>query len=210
MLYQPPHFAVGDRGLALELMRRHPFATLVSALAGGEPQVSHLPLMARTEGERLVLCGHLARPNPQWKQWSDGDPVLAIFHGPDAYVSPFWYEAREAVPTWNYAVVHALGNVTLLQDSDAKEAVLKALIGEHDAPYRERWNELDVEWRERMKSGIVAFDIAVSRLDVKFKVSQNRSDADRAAVLNALQGGGARAQELAGWMQRLQPDPAKH
>lgn len=210
MLYQPPHFAVGDRGLALELMRRHPFATLVSALAGAEPQVSHLPLMVRTEGERLLLCGHLARPNPQWKQWSDGDPVLAIFHGPDAYVSPFWYEAREAVPTWNYAVVHALGNVTLLQDSDAKEAVLKALIGEHDAPYRERWNELDIEWRERMKAGIVAFDIAVSRLDVKFKVSQNRSDADRAAVMNALQGGGARAQELAGWMQRLQPDLAQH
>jgi transcriptional regulator len=206
MLYQPPHFAVGDRDLALELMRRHPFATLVSAPAGGEPHVSHLPLMVRTEGERLLLCGHLARPNPQWKQWTDGDPVLAIFHGPDAYVSPFWYEAREAVPTWNYAVVHAAGSVALLQDSDAKEAVLKALIGEHDAPYRERWNELDVEWREKMKGGIVAFELAISRLDVKFKLGQNRSAADRGGVLRAMEQGGSGARELAEWMRRLMPD----
>ena len=142
MLYQPPHFAVGDRDLALELMRRHPLATMLSGAYEDEPHVSHVPLVPRLDGERLVLCGHVARPNPQWKQWHDGDAVLAIFHGPDAYVSPFCYATREAVPTWNYAVVHARGHVTLRHDSDAKEAVLKALIGVHDAPYRERWDEL--------------------------------------------------------------------
>jgi transcriptional regulator len=204
MLYHPAHFAVSERGIALDLMRRHPLATLVSGEAGGEPHVSHAPLVARVDGEQIVLSGHLARPNPHWKKWRDGDALLAIFHGPDAYVSPFFYETREAVPTWNYAVVHALGTITLRHDGDAKETVLKALIDAHDAPYRARWNELDVGWRERMKNGIVAFDLLVTRLDAKFKLSQNRNDADRAGVLAAMQRGDARARELADWMQRIE------
>lgn len=205
MLYQPPHFSVGERDVALELMRRHPLATLVSNSDGDEPVVSHAPLLAHVDGERLVLHGHLAKPNPQWKPWRDGDPILAIFHGPDAYVSPFCYATKEAVPTWNYAVVHAIGAVTLGHDSDAKERVLKALIDAHDVPYRARWDALDVEWREKMKGGIVAFELAVTRLDVKFKVSQNRNEADRAGVLRAMQNGDPRARELAEWMQRLIP-----
>lgn len=205
MLYQPPHFSVGERDIALELMRRHPLATLVSGTEGGEPVVSHAPLLARVDGERLVLHGHLAKPNPQWKPWREGDRILAIFHGPDAYVSPFCYAAKEAVPTWNYAVVHAVGAVALGHGSDAKERVLKALIDAHDVPYRARWDELDVEWREKMKGGIVAFELAVTRLDVKFKVSQNRNEADRAGVLRAMQNGDPRARELAEWMQRLMP-----
>ena len=205
MLYQPPHFSVGERDIALELMRRHSLATLVSSSDGGEPVVSHAPLLAHVDGERLLLHGHLAKPNPQWKRWTDGDAVLAIFHGPDAYVSPFCYSTKEAVPTWNYAVVHAVGAVTLAHDSDAKERVLKALIDAHDAPYRARWDELDVEWREKMKGGIVAFELAVTRLDVKFKVSQNRNETDRAGVLRAMQDGDARARELAEWMLRVMP-----
>ena len=205
MLYQPPHFAVGQRDLALELMRRHPLATIVSAEDGGEPTVSHAPLVPNVRGEDLALHGHLAKPNPQWKQWKDGARVLAIFHGGDAYVSPSCYEVEQAVPTWNYAVVHAACVVTLWHDADAKESVLKALIDAHDVPYRKRWDELDVEWREKMKGGIVAFELAVTRLDVKFKLSQNRSEADRAGVLRAMQSGDAGARELAEWMQRVMP-----
>ena len=205
MLYQPPHFAVGQRDLALELMRRHPLATIVSAADGSEPMVSHAPLVAEVRGEAMVLHGHLAKPNPQWKEWQDGDRVLAVFHGGDAYVSPSCYEVELAVPTWNYAVVHAACAVTLRHDSEAKERVLKALIDAHDVPYRKRWDELDVEWREKMKGGIVAFELAVTRLDVKFKLSQNRSEADRAGVLRAMQGGDAGARELAEWMQRVTP-----
>jgi transcriptional regulator len=205
MLYQPPHFKVEERAVALELMARHPLATLVSAVEGGEPMVSHAPLVAREAGGALVLLGHLARPNPHWKAWRDGDTVLAIFHGPDAYVSPFCYETEQAVPTWNYAVVHAAGTVTVLHASDAKERVLKALIDVHDVPYRARWDEFDPEWREKMKNGIVAFEIGVSRLDAKVKASQNRNAADRAGVLRAMQAGDARAQALGRWMERLAP-----
>jgi transcriptional regulator len=205
MLYQPPHFAVAERNVALELMHRHPLATIVSAGEGNEPTVSHAPLLAMQRGDDLVLLGHLARPNPHWKQWTDASSVLAIFQGGDAYVSPSWYAPGPAVPTWNYAVVHAAGRVTLSHDSDAKERVLKALIDAHDPPYRARWDELDSEWREKMKGAIVAFELAVTRLDVKFKVSQNRSGADRSGVLRALQNGDARARELAEWMQRVMP-----
>jgi transcriptional regulator len=204
MLYQPPHFKVSDRGVALELMRRHPLASLIT-VAAGEPAVSHVPLAVREEAERLVLLGHVARGNPQWQLWRDGDPVLALFHGPDAYVSPLAYEVREAVPTWNYAVVHAAGPITVRHDSDAKEGVLKALIRTHDVPYLDRWDELALDWREKMKQGIVAFDIVVERLDAKFKLSQNRNSADRAGVLNALQAGSERAHDVAQWMQRLAP-----
>jgi transcriptional regulator len=205
MLYQPPHFAVGQRDLALELMRRHPLATIVSAAAGGEPMVSHAPLVADARGEAMLLHGHLAKANPHWKQWNDGDRVLAIFHGGDAYVSPFCYEVEPAVPTWNYAVAHAACTVTLWHDAEAKERVLKALIDAHDVPYRERWDELDLEWREKMKGGIVAFEFAVARLDVKFKLSQNRSPEDRAGVLRAMEQGDARARELADWTRRVTP-----
>lgn len=206
MLYQPPHFRVEDEEHALTLMRAHPLATLISTAAAGEPPVSHVPLLAARSADGLVLTGHLARPNPQWKAWRDGDAVLAVFHGPQAYVSPAWYATAQAVPTWNYAVVHAAGTVTMAHDSETKELVLKALIDAHDPPYHAQWDALDVAWREQMKAGIVAFRIAVTRLDAKFKVAQNRSAADRAGVLDALQRGGEQARALADWTRRLAPD----
>jgi transcriptional regulator len=200
MLYTPAHFSV-DRALALALMREHPLAALVSG--GDEPFVSHVPLVIVQDGEALQLHGHVARANPHWRQWNDGQRLLAIFQGPDAYISPFHYEAREAVPTWNYAVVHAQGSLTMLDTSDAKELVLKGLIDRHDPPYRARWDELDAGYRERMKAAIVAFRIEVDRIDAKFKLSQNRPAVDRAAVLAAMRRGGPKELELARWMQQL-------
>jgi transcriptional regulator len=204
MLYMPPHFTIADRAFALALMREHPFATLISG--GAEPSVSHVPLVAEHDESNLRLYGHVARGNPHWREWKDGGSLLAIFRGPDAYVSPLLYEAREAVPTWNYALVHAQGRLTLLDGSDAKEEVLKRLIDRHDPPYRARWDELDHAYRERMKAGIVAFRIDVDRVDAKFKLSQNRPAVDRAAVLGAMRRGGAKAQELAHWMEQLAGD----
>jgi transcriptional regulator len=202
MLYLPPHFKVAEHEVALELMRDHPLATLITA-TDGEPLVSHVPIVAHADGDKVTLFGHVARGNPHWKAWHDGDRVLAIFHGPDAYVSPLVYQVREAVPTWNYAVVHATGAITVRHDSDAKEFVLKALIDAHDLAYRDRWNELALDWREKMKHGIVAFDIVVEQLDAKFKLSQNRSVEDRSGVLAALAAGDPRARDVAHWMHRL-------
>jgi transcriptional regulator len=211
MLYQPAHFSLDDRAHALALMQAHPLATLVSVVTGAasseqsdDPMISHAPLMAlEAEGEPLRLIGHLAAVNPHAALLVEGAPVTAIFHGPQGYVSPAWYTVKKAVPTWNYAVVHARGRVQRIDDSAGKEHVLKALIDRHDAPYHAQWDALDLTYREGMKRGIVGFAIVVESLAAKFKLSQNRSAEDRAGVANGLLSGDPAAQALAAWMHRL-------
>lgn len=202
MLYQPAHFNVAEHVHARALMRAHPLATLVSA-AGDDPLISHAPLMLAEEGESMRLLGHLAAMNPHAQALVEGSAVTAIFHGPQGYVSPAWYTVNKAVPTWNYMVVHARGVVRRIDDSDGKERVLKALIDRHDAPYHAQWDALDETYREGMKRGIVGFEIAVDALAVKFKLSQNRSAADRAGVHEGHAAGDAAAQGLAAWMRTL-------
>ena len=200
-LYQPSHFAVDDRATLLALMRERPLATLVS-VTEGEAGFTHLPLEVEESDGHVRLLGHVARATPHWSQWVDDAQVTAIFHGPDGYVSPRWYAAREAVPTWNYVVVHAQGRLSLTHDSDAKERILKALIDRHDAEYRRQWDELPESYREGMKRAVVGVTIDVKRLGGKFKLSQNRPPQDRAAV-RAAHAAAAPPASLAEWMGRL-------
>jgi transcriptional regulator len=203
MIYLPKHFTVTDRAVLREVMQEHPFATLVSAGEGG-PQFTHLPLVARDGGEALTLLGHIARANPHGERLREGDAVVAIFHGPNGYVSPRLYTTREAVPTWNYVVVHAHGRLARVEDSAGKERILKALIDAHDPAYRAQWDvELSEDFREKMKGAIVGLQISVERIEGKFKLSQNRPAQDRANVLAAMEGGGEGERALAAWMRRL-------
>lgn len=202
-LYRPQHFAVDERASLRQVMRDHPFALLVSAGAG-EPQFTHLPLVAREAGDRVVLLGHAARANPHAARWRDGAAITAIFSGPSAYVAPSWYSTKEAVPTWNYIVVHAHGTLRVVDDRAGKEHILKALIDAHDPAYRAQWDtELAEDFRERMLRAIVGCEIAVERLEGKFKLSQNRPAPDQSAVRAAHARGDAQARMLAEWMQRL-------
>jgi transcriptional regulator len=202
MLYTPKHFAIEERASVAALLHANPFATLITQGAE-EPMVSHVPLLLVEEAGSWRLLGHLARANPQWQAWREANRVIAVFHGGDAYISPKLYSAREAVPTWNYAVVHVHGVVEPAHDSETKEHVLKALIDRHDGAYRSQWDELDLAYREGMKGGIVAFAVAVDRIEAKFKLSQNRPEADRARVLQAMQSGNDKERMLAGWTLRL-------
>ena len=207
MLYTPTHFAVQDRALAAALVHAHPFATLITQGAA-EPVVTHVPLLLVEEADTWHLLGHVARANPHWEAWGERRRVLAVFHGGDAYISPALYGTRKAVPTWNYAVVHAQGVVELWHGSERKEQVLKALIDRHDAAYRKQWDELDSAYREGMKGGIVAFAIAVERLEAKFKLSQNRPADDRARVLQAMRAGGDKEQALVRWTEQINGEAA--
>jgi len=202
MIYMPTHFSVADRATQLDAMRAFPFATIVS-IADGAPVFTHAPLMAEERGKDLVLLGHVAIANPHWRSWQASPSLTAIFHGPNGYISPRWYTVREAVPTWNYIAVHAQGRVRTIEDSAGKERILKALIDVHDAAYRAQWDELGAEFGEKMKRGIVGFEIAVEHVDGKFKLSQNRVPQDRANVLGAMDAGGAGELVLAEWMRRL-------
>jgi len=197
-LHVPRPFAVDDRAALFALIDAHPFATLVTA-AAPEPIVTHLPLIRET-GESLV--GHFARANPHAQVASHG-PSLAIFHGPHAYVSPTWYaDPERAVPTWNFAAVHARGTLATLAGDDA-ERVLDALVARFEGTGPAAWR-FAMTGRERaaMLSGIVAFRLHVDTLTGKFKLSQNRPTADRRRVIAALDAAPqADARAAAAWMR---------
>ncbi len=202
MLYEPRHFRVDDRALAVEIMLAHPFATLVSVL-DGQPAITHLPLHVMHEGADLHLIGHIARANGHGAAL-DGQTATAIFDGGNAFISPSLYATREAVPTWNYIAVHVTGRVECMDDSEAKERVLKTLIDRHDVAYRAQWDdELSETYKERQKGAIIGLRLHAERVQAKFKLSQNRPAEDQRRVRAAMEAGDASAQALGRWMQRL-------
>jgi transcriptional regulator len=203
-LYRPEHFTVDDRAAIAHLVHDYPFATLMTP-ATPEPFVSHLPLLFVPEGgPDGTLIGHFARANPHWRHVRDV-VSLAIFHGPHAYVSPSWYgQPERMVPTWNYATVHMHGTLEIITDAAETRSVLDALIqrfeGGREVPWTLRMPERE---RDAMVAAIVGFRIPVTRLEGKFKLSQNRTPADRARVAAALKiEGYAEATATAEWMER--------
>jgi transcriptional regulator len=187
MVYLPEHFHETRPERVVELICRNSFATLVTTGADGV-EVSHVPLHYEPkQGQHGTLLGHVARPNPQTAHLLAGGAALAIFQGPHAYVSPTWYEGAPNVPTWNYAVVHAHGRVAAFEDEGRLSALLARLGSTYEeGPAPWRYEELPEDYRRRMLRGILGFEIAVERLEGKFKLSQNRSEADRANVAAAL------------------------
>ncbi len=186
-MYLPSAFREENPDVLVEFMRAHSFATLVSTL-DGVPTASHVPLSVSHDAGVVRLSGHLAKPNPQWRAFGNGES-LAIFAGPHAYVSPSLYDKRESVPTWNYIAVHAYGTPRILSQSgsrDALKAMLEALIQTHEPAYRLQWDQLPEGFRDGMINGIVGFEIVVTRLEGKYKLSQNRSEADQRRVALSL------------------------
>jgi transcriptional regulator len=192
MLYNPPAFREDD------LTRLHAhidavgFATLVTVGSDG-PLASHLPMLldagAAPQGE---LMGHLARANPQWNTSDFTRPALAIFMGPDAYVSPSWYASKQehgrVVPTWNYHVVHVRGFVELFEASDELKAHVEALSNRHEGRFAVPWEVSDApeDFIRRQLKGIVGLRLRITSIEGKAKLSQNRSEADRRRVVTAL------------------------
>jgi transcriptional regulator len=179
------------------MMRAHPLAAVVTM--GAEGMVaSHIPLVyEETGGEFGVLKGHVSRANSQWKDVGDGLEALAIFSGPQHYISAGWYPGKtddgKEVPTWNYVVVHAYGRLRVVEDADWMLAHLTSLTDTHEAGSAVPWKVSDapVEFIATMMKGIVGFELPIRRLEGKWKVSQNRNERDRTAVADALEGIGS-------------------
>jgi transcriptional regulator len=186
-MYVPSQFSVNDPARLATFLHQHSFATVVT-LDGHSPFASHIPVLFLPErGSKGVLTGHFARANPQWQHLTAAPEVLVIFQGPHAYVSPSWYKSEPAVPTWNYAAVHAYGTATLLESEAELEALLQATIDKYESGNPKPWHgELPADFKSRMTKGIVGFEIAVTRLEGKFKLSQNRPPGDVAGVIEAL------------------------
>jgi transcriptional regulator len=199
-MYVPPQFREHDPDGLAALIERYPLASVV-AILDGELVANHFPLQISADayGNR-VLRGHIARANDLWKKLPAGSRVLAIFTGPDAYITPSWYAAKETtgevVPTWNYAVVHAHCSVRFEHDAARLRDSVGALVEEQEKRRSRPWRISDAPDRyvERMLSGIVGIELLVSRLEGKFKASQNHSPEDRRRVEKGLADDGVAAE----------------
>lgn len=197
-MYIPPHFAVTDLAVLHEAIERYSFALLVS---GSEADLvaSHLPLLLERErGPHGTLLGHMARANRQW-QSAAGHPVLAVFSGPHAYVSPTWYAAERVVPTWNYAAVHAYGRLEVIEDSEATLDLLRRTVEVYERAQPQPWQLADqpADFVAGLARQIVAFRVPIERLEGKWKLNQNQPAERRERVIAALAEQGGDAAEIA-------------
>ncbi len=171
-MYSPPYNQVDQRAEVIEFMRAHNFPLLVTG-TGGSLHGSHLPAMIHEQEGRILIDMHMARNNPQWKEFFD-EEVMVVFTGPHAYISPRWYEEKERVPTWNYTAVHAYGAVEVIADRKAKYDSQRRLIAAMDPQWLPKFDALSPKYVDMMLDGIVNFEIPVSRLEARWKLSQNR------------------------------------
>jgi transcriptional regulator len=208
-MYLPSHFIETDSQRIAALMRGYSFATIVSH-DGAAPFATHMPVLHHAEeGPHGTLFTHMARANPQWKQFADGREVLVIFHGPHAYVSPNWYEKRPEVPTWNYAVVHAYGVPRLMENKERLRSMLRELVDTFEAGQPQPYGDvLPDEYIDKLSPGIVGLEIPITRVEAKFKLNQNRSAADQTGVIAALAASADQTErEVAELMKHNQREP---
>jgi len=184
-MYIPEHFRVREHAAAIAFMRANPFVILVSTNEDG-PFASHIPVVLREAGEQLIVRGHFAKANPHWRYLEQQPQCLTIFHGPHAYISPSLYTNVESVPTWNYGAVHVYGNARLYSSPEDLQVVLHELMGTFEPAYAAQWASLDEVYRQRMLSQIVGFEIAVTKIEAKFKLGQNRTKQDQGNMIESL------------------------
>ena len=206
-MYLPPQFNKSkDRHIAAQIVREHPFAQLISNDDSGFPYVTPLPLHliedTSSDAVRWKLLGHVAKPNPHWKYLAARPEALVTFMGPQAYMSPKVYPDLARVPTWNYLAVHCKVRATLIEDPEAKDRLLKTLIGDHEPPYKQQWIDLGQEYQHKMLMGIVAFELEVISLECKVKINQHRPEAT-AKMLEMYSQGNPQEQALAKWVRAL-------
>lgn len=202
-MYNPPQFTSTDPSWLDWLADHHPFGTLVSQVDGA-PFASHLPVLYRRTQNQVVLSGHWARPNPQWRE-IESQRVLFIFQGPHAYVSPRWYvDGNKQVPTWNYVAAHVYGTIHTLQAGEELERIVISLSERFESGATSPWTLHGTDRTNLTKlKGIVGFELRSDAVQVKLKLNQNHPAANVAGVIAGLHGtGSAEATAVATLMQK--------
>lgn len=185
-MFIPKSFRVTETDTLHDLIAAHAFGILVGT-RDNAPYASHIPfVLDRDAGPHGTLIAHVARNNPQGEMFGAGQEMLAIFQGPHGYVSPRWYTPGNAVPTWNYAVVHAYGTPAPVTDMDTIRQHQDRLVEAYEGEDGWRMDSQPEDYLNGMMQGITAFEMPVERLEGKFKLSQNRPVADRESVIAAL------------------------
>lgn len=182
-MYVPPQFQLEDKAEAIAFMRRFSFGLIITAQQGF-PVATHLPFAIREENGKIILTSHFAKANFQWEEITSGK-TLVVFSEPHAYISPKFYEKELNVPTWNYLAVHAYGIGRIIQGDEDALRVLESMIDSYDAAYKNQWNGLPMEYKLKMIKGIVAFEIEVTELTGKKKLSQNKTERERNSIISA-------------------------
>lgn len=211
-MYLPAHFNETRPDVMRALMRSRPLSTLVTQCESGLV-ANHVPVQTLDEPAPLgCIRGHIARANPLWREYRDGTQALAIFQGPQVYVSPSFYPSKaqtgEVVPTWNYAVVHASGTLRFIQDTAWLRDFVSGLTAAHEQARATPWkiDDAPAPYIDKMLSLIVGFEFAITALSGKWKVSQNRTQADQRGVVSSLQSAAdANSQEIAALLAALNP-----
>lgn len=191
-MYIPKHFEAPRTEVMHDLIRGHPLATLITLSESGL-DANHIPLLLSTAPSPFgVLQGHVARSNSMWLDLAKDVEVLAVFHGPNAYITPSWYASKQengkVVPTWNYAVVHAYGWLRVIDDTAWLRSQLEALTTHSEAAFSEPWAVSDApsEFIEKLIGSIVGIEINITKLSGKWKVSQNQPERNQDSIISGL------------------------
>lgn len=201
-MYIPSFNNFSDGQEIIAFMQRYSFATIISMM-DDKPVATHLPFLVKEEKGKTMLRSHFAKANPQWKEILN-QILLVIFTEPHAYVSPSNYEKETNVPTWNYIAVHAYGQAKILDSTEEKAELLKHTIETFEAAYFKQWEALSEDYRLKMMNGIVAFEIEVTDLQAKKKLSQNRADKEQENIIRSLENSPDTSErEIAGYMKKL-------
>lgn len=194
-MYAPKHFEENSIDVIHDLIEAHPLSTLIT-LKENFPEVNHIPMLLLRESKLGLLQGHVARANSLWQTHDVNTDVLAIFQGPEAYITPSWYaskaETSKVVPTWNYIAVHVRGKIRFIQDKNWLLAHVSALTERNEKTVGASWQVSDApqDFIEKLVTGIIGFEIAIEHIVGKWKIGQNRSSADQASMIKGLESGG--------------------
>lgn len=183
-MYNPKYSKKNDLNLIYKVLNENAFATLVTN-DGGKIEATHLPFLIEKSGETFKLTAHLARANPIWKNFKN--EVVVIFQGPHTYVTPAWYKNPLNVPTWNYVSVHCYGSARLVENAPDIKKILTDTVHFFETAYKSNWKyELPEKFEDSLIKAIIGFEISVTKVEAKFKLSQNREPVDYEGVIKGL------------------------
>ncbi|WCK55077.1 FMN-binding negative transcriptional regulator [Aneurinibacillus sp. Ricciae_BoGa-3] len=183
-MYIPSSFEVTEKEAIYDFMEKHSFA-IVFSQKDNTPFATHLPLLLDRKEE--CLYGHMAKANPHWKEITN--EILVVFNGAHTYISPSWYETNQAVPTWNYVAVHAYGKLELVEDNNQLAKILAESVNRYESSMPNPWNMdlVDPSFIDNLSKAVVGFKIQITKLEGKWKLSQNHSKERQERVINALE-----------------------
>ncbi len=184
VMYIPKFNRLTDRNEIVDFMKQFSFAYIITA-KNDLPVATPLPFLIKVKDEQIILSSHFAKANDHWKDIENKD-ILVIFSEPHAYISPVNYTKELNVPTWNYISIHAYGKGKLIAESEKVAEILESTIDNYESAYRQQWDNFPEEYKSKMTKGIVAFEIVVTEVKAKKKLSQNRSEEEKQRIIESL------------------------